>query len=328
MLVSAVPDPTAFDKKYFDALYRIQAEDFLKGIEKNGLLILDSEKRLQTALTTRIKAVPIKYGQRLQILFEELLKNKTQRVVECPVSPHPTPLLELGYNLRTDTEADALIVGDDSLKTLKAARADVIPLSGYRTSTFEKNRGRYEDQFGAIDKLPKATVDELIIRAVRFSKWLRFYDPQIGKGDRTSYYRRGIEYILSLWEKHGFFAGQQSVKIFTCSARRILNSDAAGLKRSKRSQNRAKHQIVVRDLINPVKRRFPSWPVKLHVKNDANRIFHARYLQTEHAIIRVERGFDLFDRTRTGKFQTNFLTLNMAESPHLKECRNLPDADL
>ena len=34
MLVSVVLDPAAFDAESFDALYRIKAEDFLKGIQK------------------------------------------------------------------------------------------------------------------------------------------------------------------------------------------------------------------------------------------------------------------------------------------------------
>ena len=331
MLVSAVLDPTAFDARYFDKLYRIQAEDFLNGIQKNGLLILDSKGKLLTACIIQIQAVP-KYGQELLTLLTELLKNGKQRAVECPVSPHPKSLLELAYDLRTDTEADALIVGEDSLETLKAAgkhSADVVPLSDYRDSTFEKDRQRYETPFGPIDTLDKDEVDELIIRAVRFSKWLRFYDPQIGKGDNTSHFRKGIEYILSLWQQHGFFASQQgigSVDIFTCSAKRILDSDEAQVKQSKQAENRAQHRKVVRDLIEPVKTQFP-WPVKLHVKNDADYIFHARYLQTQHAIIGVDRGFDLF-KPGTDDFQRNFFTLNMAGSSHLRECRKLLDADL
>ena len=82
-----------------------------------------------------------------------------------------------------------------------------------------------------------------------------------------------------------------------------------------------------RELMERLKERFPSWwQVKLSVKNDANGIFHARYLETQHAIIRIDRGFDLFKQN--GEFRPNFFTLHMAESSHLKECRELPDANL
>ena len=41
MLVSAVLDPSAFDVGDFDELYAIQVEDFLQGIWRNGVLIVD-----------------------------------------------------------------------------------------------------------------------------------------------------------------------------------------------------------------------------------------------------------------------------------------------
>ena len=84
MLVSAVPDPSAFDASCFDDLYRIQAEDFLKGIERNGLLIVNSGKRLQDALIKQIRSVPSKYGQRFQIFLEELLKIEKSELLPGP----------------------------------------------------------------------------------------------------------------------------------------------------------------------------------------------------------------------------------------------------
>ena len=52
MLVSAVVDPSAFDKGYFedsDKSYKIQAEDLLKGIEENGILLFDSEEYIASS---------------------------------------------------------------------------------------------------------------------------------------------------------------------------------------------------------------------------------------------------------------------------------------
>ena len=323
MLVSAVPDPTAFDKAYFDDLYRVHAEDFLRGIQRNGLLIVDSEKRLERALRGQIDAVPIKYRQRLQTLLAELLKIRKKRVVECRVAPSSTlsvNLLDLADHLKTSTQADALIVGAASLKTLQSDQRDskgIVPLSEYRDSDFETDRQRYANQVGPIDTLPKSEVDDLIIRSVRFSKWLRFYDGYVGTGNNTSHFRKGIEYILSLWHAHGFFASQPgigTVEIFTCSDGRNL------------ARNQANYREVIQDIIEPLKKEFPNWPLKLFVKEDPRRIFHARYLETQHAIIRVERGFDLFKQN--GEFRRNFFTLNMAEGSHLKECRDLPDAAL
>ena len=117
---------------------------------------------------------------------------------------------------------------------------------------------------------------------------------------------------MSLWYQDGFFASQQgtgSVEIFTCRDQHI--------------QVREQHRRIVQELTTPLQQRFP-WPVNFLIKNDPNRIFHARYLETQHAVIRIERGFDFFNQNND--FLRNFFTLNMAESSHLKECRELPDA--
>lgn len=50
-------------------------------------------------------------------------------------------LLDLAYHLKIEAKPDALIVGDDSLKTLKSEQnydASIVPLPDYRNSDFEK----------------------------------------------------------------------------------------------------------------------------------------------------------------------------------------------
>ena len=340
MLMSAVLDPFVldFDDAYFDDLYMINAEDLLRGIKKNGVLIVDSGKKLQNALRDRIKsqAFPMKYQKRLQILVEELLKNKKRRIVECPVAPNSTAsgnLLGIACDLKTDTEADGLIVGNKNFEALRfnpKYSDGIVPLSEYRDSDFEKERQRYCDGLGPIDMLSRSEVDEIVIRSIRFSKWLRFYDAYIGTGENTSRFRKGIEYILSLWREYGFFASQPdigSVEVFTRSAEQIRDDETDYARESKEERNQESYQKVVRELIEPLNSNedFP-WPIKLSVKDDPDGIFHARYLETQHAIIRVDRGFDLFKQN--GEFRRNFFTLNMAESSHLRECRDLPDVDL
>lgn len=336
MLVSAVLDPSAFEADCFDDLYTIHVEDFLKGIQKNGLLIVDSGRRLQDALRDQVKSpkLPMAYRKRLQSLVEELLKNRKRRIVECSAAPNSTPsddLLEIACNLKIETEIDGLIVGSENFEKLRfdpEHRHGIVPLSEYRDSNFEEERQRYCNGLDPIDSLSRSEVDEIVIRSICFSKWLRFYDAYIGTGDNTSHFRKGIEYILSLWHEHGFFVSQQGVggvEIFTCSAEQIRDDETNSAKESKLERNQENYQKVVRELVEPLSEDFP-WPIKLSVKDDPDGIFHARYLETQHAIIRIDRGFDLFKQN--GDFRRNFFTLNMAESSHLKECRELPDADL
>jgi hypothetical protein len=53
---------------------------------------------------------------------------------------------------------------------------------------------------------------------------------------------------------------------------------------------------------------------------------HARYLQTQSAIVLFERGFDLF--TQTGSVKRIELKVMSARHEHLEECRCLPSADV
>ena len=222
MLVSAVLDPSAFEADCFDDLYTIQAEDFLKGMEKNGLLIVDSGRRLQDALRDRVKspALPIAHRKRLQSLVEELLKNRKRRIVECPTAPNSTSsdnLLEIACNLKTETETDGLVVGNENFEKLRfdpEPRHGIVPLSEYRDSDFEKKRQEYSAGFAPIDMLSRSEVDEMVIRSTRFSKWLRFYDAYIGTGDNTSHFRKGIAYILNLWCEHGFLQPNKALEVW------------------------------------------------------------------------------------------------------------------
>lgn len=337
MLVSAVVDPSAFDKEYFeesDKSYKIHAEDLLRGFEENGLLLFDSEGILRKALIKQIKSLPDPVGQQLQLVLAELLKNKSKRFVTCCVSLNDTlsgDLLKLVCCVKKTAKADVLIASPQSLETLISEGKNVeeiVPLSGYRDSDFEKYRQRYHGGLGSIDTLPKSEVKEMIIRTVRFTKCLKFYDRHIGLRSNTCHFWAGIKYILCLWHKHGFFASDQDfgrVEIYTCSAECILEEDTDSKKEKEKRKNAEQHQNIVRDIITPLKKSFRG-PVEVLIKEDPDGIFHARYLKSEQAVVRVDRGFRLFKQGR--KFRQNLFNLHMDENSLLRRYENLPDADL
>ena len=337
MLMSAVVDPSAFDKEYFeksDKSYKNHAEDLLEGIVENGLLIVDLEGELTEAFIKRIKSLPGTVGQQLQILLTELLKIKSKRFVACCVASNDTlsdDLLKLACYVKKTAKADVLIASPQSIETLISEGKDVeevVPLSGYRDSDFEKYRRKYHAGLGSIDTLPKSEVKKMIIRTVRFAKCLNFYDGHIGQRTNTCHFYAGIGYILSLWCEHGFFASDQDfgeVKIYACSADCILAGDTDSKKIKKKRQNKKQHENIIRDIITPLKESFP-WPVEVVIKDDPDNIFHARYLESEHAVVRVDRGFRLFKQGR--KFRQNLFNLQMDESSLLRRYKSLPDADL
>ena len=337
MIVSAIVDPSAFDKEYFeepDKSYKIQAEDLLKGIKENGILLFDSKGILRAALIKQIKSLPNTVGQQLQTLLADLLKIKPKRYVTCCISLNNTSsddLLKLAYCLKKDTKADVLIASPQSLETLISEQENVegvIPLSKYRDSDFEKCRRRYYGGLGSIEILPEPEVDNIIIRTVRFSKCLKFYDGHIGRRTNTCHFYAGIEYILSLWREHGFFVSDQDfgkVKIYACSANCILEEDTDSKKNKKKRKNKDQYENIVQEIIKPLEEENSPWSVKVLIKDDPDNIFHARYLESEHAVVRVDRGFRLFEQGR--KFRQNLFTLNMSESSLLGRYRSLPNAD-
>lgn len=178
MGVSTVLDPTTFNEAYFNKAYQIHARNLLDGIEKDGLLIIDSENELRDAIFKQIESLRTKYRQQLQIRFEELFKAKKDQVVECCILSNNASLrnlLDLAYYLRTVSEADTLIVGSENLETLKANREyseGIVLLSEYHESNFGKSYQEYHGRLESIETLPKLEIGDTIIHSEQFNDWL------------------------------------------------------------------------------------------------------------------------------------------------------------
>ena len=178
MRISAILDSSALKKTYFNPSYGIQVENFLNDIRRNGLLIVDSENELRDAIFEQVESLPTKYRQRLQIWIEELFKNKRERVVKCCILPNYTSsgnLLDLAYHLRTVSEADTLIVGSESLKTLESDQRyneDIILLFGHHDNDFEKFYQRHSNRLESINPLSESEMENTIIHSEQFNKWL------------------------------------------------------------------------------------------------------------------------------------------------------------
>ena len=56
----------------------------------------------------------------------------------------------------------------------------------------------YENRVGPIDTLPKSEVEDILIRSIRFAKWLRFYDAYIGAGKQYKSFPQGVLNIFYL----------------------------------------------------------------------------------------------------------------------------------
>ena len=83
MLMSAVVLPEAFAKRHFDdPAYHLNTEVLLRGIDDNGLILVDASGRLYNQLCDNVEQLAsTKKGKTTHTLFEELLKKKKQKIV-------------------------------------------------------------------------------------------------------------------------------------------------------------------------------------------------------------------------------------------------------
>lgn len=172
-----------------------------------------------------------------------------------------------------------------------------------------------------IDQLAPEAFDDLIVRATRFSVWIRVYDKQIGKGSNVSNFRRGLERILDLWRSNAHFHPQR-VEIITAESEHIDEGESGYAAEQKQNRIRECNTKVRTLLLDPL-RSTVSVEITVSIKRDGNRIFHARHLQTQTAVVLMERGFDI--QSDTGQLRRNIVKVDLGAQSHLEECRGLAE---
>jgi len=316
MLMMAVIQPEAFDQAHFSTPgYRDQAEMLLRGLASNGLLLCDPSCRLLREINERVERLSTKEGQQLQIRLADLQKSDRRRVLiadrtvcSCPSS---LTLLEACQAVHSAVKSDTLILDLASHTQLQSGGAlpkDVMALGSYISSEFERRRHYCLDQVPPIDKMPLGEFDDHIVRLTRFSKRLRFYDKQIGKGSSLGGFRTGIGRILSLWIGNAHYPRPTlSTEIYTCVQKThgpteaIFNKILANLVRRLASD----HGV----------------PITLHFKEDSPVLTHDRYLQTDSVPVYFSKGFDYSEEN--GTLHRCAVKIDNGAYDHLQDYRNL-----
>ncbi len=309
MIVTAIVDPSALNPKYLKKdVYKLQVEQFLAGILKNGLLVSDREGKLLSEMKQRINASPSR-SQKIQIQFTEIVKSN-KRVVKCEFSPTGQDITKKCCELEGHLRPDVIIASHDHREYFQknCPKTKVITFTEYSDSDFEKERDQYMTELQPLHELKSCEWEDLFIRVVRFAKHLYIYDKQIGTGNNLRHFRRGIEFILDLWKKHGYhFGGEPETRIYTCESR----GDPESAKRE-----------IEKVLVDKLNKKF-KLSINLFVKecNSEFRV-HARYLQTQSTIILMERGFDFLEED--GSIKQTEIQLKPKSSKHLEKFRRLP----
>jgi hypothetical protein len=318
MLMTAVIHPEAFDQTHFSTPgYRDQAEMLLRGMESNGLIILDPNCRLLKEINDRVDLLSTRDGQQLQIRLAELQKNERRRVLvaertkcSCPTS---LSLLETSKTVHDSTETDTIIADAGSFAKLLSAghpANDATPLGAYISSEFERKRHYCLDQIPPIDKMAVGEFDNQMIGVSRFAKRIRFYDKQIGKGSSLGGFRTGIGRILSLWVANAHYPrASLSVEIYTCVQKTHDATDT-----------------VYSRILSSLVRRLASdnaLPITFYFKEDSPTLTHDRFLQTDSVPVYFSKGFDYMDED--GTLHRCTAKIDNGAYEHLQEYRNLRD---
>jgi hypothetical protein len=188
-----------------------------------------------------------------------------------------------------------------------ATPKDVTPLGGYISSDFERKRHYCLDKLPPIDKMGPGEFDDLMIRVTRFSKRLRFYDKQIGKGS-VGGFRLGIGRILTLWISNAHFPRSTlSAEIYTCVQKTHKPTEDV-------------YKMILASLL----RRLASdsrLPITLFFKEDSPLLTHDRYLQTDSVPVSFSKGFDYMEGD--GSLHRCAVKIDNGAYEHLQDYRNL-----
>lgn len=316
MLMSAVVQPEALASKHFETPgYRDQVEMLLRGMQSNGVLIVDSDKGLLNALSTRIEALGTKCGQQIKIRFEELRKPGRSRVVVARCRCNAAmPLLEAAKLVHESASSDALFVAPDAAQRVQAGIGTYVggltPMASYISSAFETSRHAYLEEQPPLDRMGGEAFAEQIIRLTRFAKRLRFYDKQIGADSNLSGFRRGIGTILSLWTANAYHEkALLTAEIYTC----------VHLQKTQRPTEVVYARL--KDDIAAALADSAGVPVGLFFKNDPGHLTHDRYLQTDSLAVYFSKGFDFLESD--GSLHRCSMRVDNAAYDHLGEYRRL-----
>lgn len=322
MLMTAVVLPDAFAAAHFaDPSYHLNTEMFLRGIDSNGLILVDAEERLYHELCERVEPLAgLGKGKNTHALFEELLKKRRQKLLRfvktgCSVNgTRPTP--EVATQVVGHCGADALLVDPVSQQTLAssvAAGTAVVAVPDYNSSAFEAERRRCAERLPPVDQMPAGSFDDIIKRCTRYTRWLRLFDKQIGKGSNLSHFRRGIEKIFRPWISSAHFPKNElHAEIFT-----VVDESGYATFTPAVAYSRVKG-----DLVEPLATDL-GLRIDLHFKKDDNGICHARHLQTQAVAISFDAGFDFVNED--GTLRRNFIKIDGGCGVHLQEYRLLPE---
>lgn len=319
MIISIVLLPSAVGRDVVkDADSRRVVESLLRGVQHNGVLIDSRDYEFLRGAREEVTKLTSELGQRLGILLEEIAKAKQVCVVCCSSTEHDQCRGKSTYGLARvlarSMKADCVLANTDdckALQDLKTGGIEVLEPGPYFESKTETLRREFANEQVPFDKLLEKRRRDLIGRVVRHAKEIHIYDRMLGES--AAGVRRfcdGIAYVVNIWRTDAAQATLDGCKltVVTCTAR--LGSDAFG-------DGRGKIVQAIRSELEQIRVSESVGKIRLVVKDDPERVFHARLLKARGRSVLVDPGFDFKSK---GKWRRTLCQLLPAGPAHLVEC--------
>jgi hypothetical protein len=235
MITFHVISPRIFNQAALDdPEYGFNLRQFLlKIIDSNAMLLIWPDPHSFIAeCNAEIDTLNVKFRSRLRELVTSMkikAKSKPQRVfvecdpTKCRITDKSLSAWKKCVRITEECKPDLIFLSEEDNADRMGTREIMAEtdrrlgkMLNYLDSAPEKRRRHYMEGLGPVDKLAKGGFDDLIIRATRFSKWLRFFDAFLGNVDkfRLDLWIDGIGKIVELWTRNSHFK-EDRVDIYT-----------------------------------------------------------------------------------------------------------------
>ena len=314
MQMSAVFLTSSLNEKYFNKSYRDNLVTFLRGILANGVLVAPKARQFARAIQKELQTVPIKYRQKVEMLFAEILKQQKRVMVSFPTETTENSE-QKAATIQTAIQAqvDALVATEPKFSSYEVTDGvKFLNIEDYSISDFEETRQHFLTGNTFLDDLEPAEAEEIFIRVVKYARSLRFYDRYLGKKGGLYRFRKGIDFVLKLWQHYGAFFHSKDI---SAEFHTIIDN-----------QYPDDSIKILENYLISLKYQYPVVRFKIYLKQstrEAREAFHARFLETETGILQIDRGFDFIDK-KGGFVHTNLHWARSARR-HLSRLRMLPD---
>ncbi len=252
--------------------------------------------------------------------------SKTRRIVSVPthvnLGESGNEYLEALSIIQDTYTPDGVVLRHErkELAAQAGIEANVVQFDQYHVSPFERLRKDWKNEIPE-GELTKEKLDSLLIRAMKYSKFIRLFDRIMGKQNvkNLAKWRSSIIYILRLFKEFGVYSDRVGIPIDI-----VTWTD-----REWGKDNLSKKQMLDDQIQKPISAEFPDFDVCVHLKARPTTDVHARHLQTSTIVVHFDHGLDLFrDPRRCRNVITQQITSGLKSLSTLQNYFESPDANL